>query len=74
LQMLTRLYLHNIHLSIPLEAYENGNAGNILMGKDEPTTYKLLTESFLVWDETKRIGKGKVGRSEVLLRAWDCGV
>jgi hypothetical protein len=46
--MPAHLYPHNTHLSIPLKAHENGNAGNILMGKEEPTTYRLLVESFRV--------------------------
>ncbi|KAI4709572.1 hypothetical protein J4E89_005588 [Alternaria sp. Ai002NY15] len=30
----------------------------ILLNKDEPTTYKLLIESFRAWDETKRCSLG----------------
>jgi len=30
----------------------------LLLNKDEPTTYKLLIESFRAWDEVKRCGLG----------------
>jgi hypothetical protein len=58
--MPARLYLHNTHLSIAPRADKNGVVQDLLMGKDEPTTYKLLIESFRVWDKTKRIGKGRM--------------
>ncbi|KAF1847229.1 uncharacterized protein K460DRAFT_392640 [Cucurbitaria berberidis CBS 394.84] len=69
-QMPARVYPHNTHLSINLKAMvvENhiarsdgsGSGKDILLNQDEATTYKLLIESFRVWDETKRYSLGLI--------------
>lgn len=52
--MPARIPPHNARLDLTVPV--GGTGDTLLLHQEEVTTYRLLIESFRVWDETKRIG------------------